>query len=46
MKISVVYTIEDKTKENQFCLINFRRDEDLKAFSKKFQEVIDEVSKK
>ena len=46
LKISVVYTNEDKTKENQFCLINFRRDEDLKAFSKKFQEVIDEVSKK
>ena len=36
LKISVVFTNDDKSKENQFCLINFRRDEDLKEFQKKF----------
>ena len=30
LKISVIKTNDDKTKENQFCLINFRRDEELK----------------
>jgi hypothetical protein len=30
LKISVIKTNDDKSKENQFCLVNFRRDEDLK----------------
>jgi hypothetical protein len=36
LKISVIKTNDDKTKENQFCLINFRRDTEMKSFEKKF----------
>jgi len=46
LKISVVFTNDDKSKEQQYCLINFRRDEDLKAFQNKFKEIVAEVAKK
>ena len=46
LKISVVFTNDDKSKEQQYCLINFRRDEDLKAFQNKFKEIVEEVAKK